>query len=93
MGSGRNVHVIHFDWGGGGGGQIPNTFFESGGKSVADPEGVQGVRSNPPLELNYFIFMGNFRKNEAKLRKRTPYLNLNPLSRNPGSALANVLPC
>ena len=65
---------------------MSNTFFESGGKSVAD-------RSNPPLELNYFIFMGNFRKNEAKLRKRTPYLNLNPLSRNPGSALANVLPC
>ena len=27
-----------------------------------DPEGVQGVRSNPPLQLNYFIFMGNFRK-------------------------------
>ena len=38
--------------------------------AVADPEGVQGVRSNPPLELNNFIFMGNFReKNEAKLRK------------------------
>ena len=85
MGSGRNVHVIHFDWGGGGGGrgggggggggggQMSNTFFESGGKSVADPEGVQGVRSNPPPELNYFIFMGNFRKNETKLRKRTPY--------------------
>ena len=32
----------------GGGGQMSNTFFESGGKSVADPEGVQGVRSNPP---------------------------------------------
>ena len=53
---------------------------------MADPEGVQGVRSNPPLELNYFIFMGNFRKNEAKLRKRNPFLNLNPLSKNPGSA-------
>ena len=93
MGSGRNVHVhvIHFDQGGR---QMSNTFFESGGKSVADPEGVQGVRSNPSLELNYFIFMGNFRKkNEAKLKKRTPYLNLNPLSRNTGSALANVLPC
>ena len=40
----------------------------------------------PPFELNYFIFMGNFRKNEAKLGKRTPFLNLNPLSRKPGSA-------
>ena len=37
--------------------------------AVEDPEGVQGVRSNPPLELDYFIFVGNFRKNEAKLRK------------------------
>ena len=73
---------------GGGGGKYQTPLYP-----VADPEGVQGVRSNPPLELNYFIFMGNFRKNEAKLRKRTPYLNLNPLSRNPGSALANVLPC
>ena len=27
---------------------------------VAHPEGVQGVRSNPPLELNYFIFMEVF---------------------------------
>ena len=39
------------------------------------------------LELNYFIFMGNFRKNEAKLRKQTPpFLNLHPLFKNPGSA-------
>ena len=29
MGRGANVHVIHFDWGGG---QMSNTFFESGGK-------------------------------------------------------------
>ena len=57
---------------------------------MADPEGVQGVRSNPPLELNYFIFMGNFRKNEAKLRKQTPFLNLNPLSKNPGSPPGGV---
>ena len=42
------------------------------GSELADPEGVQGVCSNPPLELNYFIFMGNFRKNEAKLVKRHP---------------------
>ena len=58
---------------------------------VADPEGGQGVRSNPPLELNYFIFMRNFRKSEAKLRKRTPSLNLNPQYRNPGSAPAFCL--
>ena len=53
--------------------------------SVADPVGVQAVRSTPPLELNYFIFMVILEKNEAKLRKRTPLLNLYPLSRNPGS--------
>ena len=29
--------------------------------SVADLEGVQGVRSNPPLEPNYFVFMGNLK--------------------------------
>ena len=49
-----------------------------GGGAVADPEGVQEIRSNPPLELNYFIFMGNFRKNEAKLRKRTPLSEFEP---------------
>ena len=59
------LYTLILFFGGGGGGQMSNTFFESGGKSVADPEGVQRVRSNPPLELNYFIFMGNFRKNEA----------------------------
>ena len=46
--------------------------------AVADPEGVQRVRSNPPLELNYFIFMGNFRKNEAKLRNRIPLSEFEP---------------
>ena len=30
--------------------------------AVADPEGVRGVQTNPLLSLNYFIFMGNFRK-------------------------------
>ena len=29
--------------------------------SVADLEGVQGVRLNPPLETDYFIFMENFK--------------------------------
>ena len=78
----------HFGIGGGG-----------EGRAVADPEGVEGVRSNPPLvravpgnisevnlnigwaqtnpplELNYFIFMGNFKKNEATLRKHPPPLS------------------
>ena len=31
--------------------------------TVANPEGVRGVQTNPLLSLNYFIFMGNFRKN------------------------------
>ena len=30
--------------------------------SVADSEGVQGVRSSPPFRQNYFIFMGIFIK-------------------------------
>ena len=30
--------------------------------SVADSEGVQGVRSNPPFRQNYFNFMGIFMK-------------------------------
>ena len=38
--------------------------------AVADQEGV--------LELNYFIFMGNFRKNVTKLRKRTPLSEFEP---------------
>ena len=42
--------------------------------SVADLEGVQGVRSNPPLEPNFFIFMENFNKFCLKLGKRTPLL-------------------
>ena len=31
-------------------------------EAVADLEGVQGVLSNPPLEPNYFVFMGNLKK-------------------------------
>ena len=37
--------------------------------TVADLEGVQGVRSNPPLEPNYFVFIGNFKKFGVKLGK------------------------
>ena len=32
------------------------------GSPVADLEGVQDVRSNPPLEPNHFVFMGNLKK-------------------------------
>ena len=42
--------------------------------SVADLEGVQGVRSNPPLDQNYLIFMGNFKIFCVKLGQRTPLL-------------------
>ena len=31
-------------------------------QAVADLEGVQGVRSNPPPDPNYLIFMGNLRE-------------------------------
>ena len=40
--------------------------------SVADPERVRGVQTNPLLSLNYFIFMGNFRKNWSNSTNRTP---------------------
>ena len=35
------------------------------GKSVADPEGVHGVRSNLPFVPNYFIIMENFEKSRV----------------------------
>ena len=41
--------------------------LEQDHNSVADLEGVQGVRSSPPLESNYFIFVGNFKKLCVKL--------------------------
>ena len=56
------------------------------GYSVADLEGVRVVRLNPPLGPNYFNFMGKF-MNLGKMLKTNPLLiNLNPPSRNPGSA-------
>ena len=54
--------------------------------AVADPEGVRGVQTNPLLSLIYFIFMWNFRKNWSNCTNRTPLANLNPRSKNPGSA-------
>ena len=38
----------------------------------------RGFAQTPPLELNYFIFMGNFRKNEATLRKQTSLSEFEP---------------
>ena len=46
--------------------------FTSNSISVADPEGVRGVQTNPLLSLNYIIFMGNFRKNWSNCTNRTP---------------------
>ena len=40
--------------------------------TVANPEGVRGVQTNPRLSLNYFIFMGNFRKKWSDCTNRTP---------------------
>ena len=76
---------------------------------MADPEGVQGARSNPSLRQNYSILMENFQKiqkkiannkfrkfsqknanNKVQSTNRTPFVNLNPLLRNPGSAPADT---
>ena len=46
--------------------------------AVADLEGVRGVHSNPPLEPNYFIFMGKFKKIWMKIGKRTPLGKFEP---------------
>ena len=59
--------------------------------TVVDLEWVQGFQSRSPLGPNYFIFMRNFEKKWAKwlnVLNRTPTSNLNPLSKNPGSAPA-----
>ena len=38
----------------------------------------------PPLDPNYFIFMGKFGKNLVKWQKRTPLVTLNTPSKIPG---------
>ena len=62
--------------------------------AVADLDGFLEVSIEPPLRQNYFIFMENFQKNlekliniinQVKLTNQTPFVKLNPLSRNPGS--------
>ena len=58
---------------------------------MADTEGVRGVQTNPLLSLNYFIFMGNFKKNRSNCTNRPPpSANLNPRSKNLGSAPAAI---
>ena len=56
---------------------------------MADLEGVLGGSLwNPPMRLNYLIFMENFQKNQEtlindlkKINKSNPaFINLNPLS-------------
>ena len=57
---------------------------------------LEGVRSNPPLRQNYLTFIENFEKSQeidkqtCKINKSNPIVNLNPLSRNPGSAPALI---
>ena len=52
---------------------------------MADLEGVQGVRSNPPLEPDYFH--GEFKEILSKVKlTNPPFLHLNPFLKNPGSA-------
>ena len=49
--------------------------------AVADLEGVQCVGLNSPLDPNYFIFMGNFKKKKIKKKLgKQIFLNLNPSS-------------
>ena len=54
---------------------------------MADPAGggggVSGIRLNPHLRPNYFIFMGIIKTNEVESEIE---LHLNPLSRKPGAA-------
>ena len=51
---------------------------------MADLEGAQVVRSNLPLEPNYF-FMFKEILSEIRLTN-PPFLHLNPFLKNPGSA-------
>ena len=60
--------------------------------TVADPEGIQGVRSNPlpphlfkyPIKMKEFLFHGIIKKNE--INSPPFFIHMNPISRNPGSA-------
>ena len=60
--------------------------------AVADPEGVREVQTNPLLSLNYFIFMGNFRKEIGQTAQiESPSDNLSRRSKSPGSAPVSSL--
>ena len=55
-------------------------------KSV-NQTGISGrFRGNPPLRLKYLIFMENFQRIRKHWQIEPPFVNLNPLSRHPGSA-------
>ena len=54
----------HFFWG-----YCKNSQVQTIKQTLADLEGVQGVRSNSPLDPNYFIFM-EFQEICLKLGKR-----------------------
>ena len=78
-----------------------NLFIQNDDLTVADPEGVHGIRLKrgsleSPLRQNHFTFLATFQKNQektlinnnqVKLSNGTPFKNLNPLyiSSNPGS--------
>ena len=58
---------------------------------MADLEGVQGVRSNPPLD-QLLLFHGEFQDILCGIRHTNPpFIHLNPLLINPGSAPAGYL--
>ena len=44
--------------------------------------------TDPSLSQNYFFFMGNFKKTYMKSTKRTPFVDLNPISIYPKSGPA-----
>ena len=67
-------------------GSFMRVIFHSTSTAVADPEGVRGVQTNPLLRPKLFHFYGNFRKKWSNCTNRTPSANLNPRSKNPGSA-------
>ena len=47
---------------------------------------VADLELEPPLDLNYFIFMGNFKRFCVKLGNEPHFPAFEPLPQNPGSA-------
>ena len=54
--------------------------------------GGSGGSNEPLLSLNYFIFMGTLGKIVQTAHIEPPSANLNPRSKNPGSAPATIAP-